>query len=390
MAGAGQTAQLPALDEQPRSISVSQPASPRLTLTLVSAAFFGSIALMFGLLKSDAEHYPGTLTAETSRLTAPADGVVELVEVRSGQIVLPGRELFLVVDEGLDREIQTAERHIDLLKTNLSRATARADVELQKHGRETDHEIFETEIVLTELIHAQYQRRFEDTAWSRSPNFFDALASNSIPPVDLRSLAVPADVAAENSRLRAIIEKAGIENDKATLQTRIELCETRIKELRDGKQKLTETIRRANGVPRLEGELKDARAALDELQSREAALTVRSPIYGMAGVVTVAERDVVTQGSTLLEVFDRDAEFVTAQLPSRLAPQLRAGTRVVVHFPGNEDRDGEIEAIPPQVERSSTASAKTCDAQLCVRITAVGRAWPTLPIGSNVSVSLAD
>jgi len=358
-----------------------------LTLTLVAIAFVGSIALLSSLSGSDADRYPGTLTAETTRLAAPADGVIELVDVRSGQVVLPGRELFVVVDEGLDREIQAAERQADLLKTNLSRANARADVELQKHARETDREVFETEIVLTELLRSQYQIRFEETAWSRSPNYFDALASTSIPQIDLRSLAVPPHVAAESSRLQSIIEKGGIENDQETLKTRIDLCETRIRELRSGKQKLAETIRAAHGIPRLEDELAAARGAIDELQSRETALVVRSPVYGMAGVVDVFERASVSEGATLLEIFDRDAEYIEAELPSRLAPQVRAGLQVAVHFPGDEHREGEVESIPPQVE---PAQKGKCDACLKIRIKAVGRAWPTLPIGTDVSVSLLD
>ncbi len=387
MAGTGQRVVLPALDDYASEAEISRPASGRLTLGLITGAFVGSIMLMGGLMSSDAERYPGTLTAATTRLTTPADGIIELVNVRSGQVVLPGRELFVVVDEGLDREVQAAQQQADLLKTNLARAIARADVELQKHGRETDREIFETEIVLTELLHSQYQLRFEDTAWTRSPNYFDALASNSIPNVDLKSLAISPEVAAENSRLKAIIEKGGMENDQETLKTRIELCETRIRELRGGRQKLEETIRAANGVPRLEDELNAAREAVDELQNREAALTVRSPVYGMAGVVSVAERQPVTAGTTLLEIFDRDHEYVEAQLPSRLAPRIRAGLRVAVHFPGEEDREGEIEAIPPQVAPGTGGKS---DAQLSVRIKAVGRAWPTLPIGTDVSVSLLD
>lgn len=387
MAGASQRAVLPTLDDHVSEAADLRPASGRLTLTLVALAFLGSITLLVSIVRSDAERYPGTLTAETTRLTAPADGIIELVDVRSGQVVLPGRELFIVVDEGLDREIKAAEHQADLLKTSLSRAKARADVELQRHGRETDREIFETEIVLTELIRSQYQRDFEETAWSRSPNYFEALASNSIPQIDLKSLTIPPQVAAENSRLKSIIEKGGIENDKETLKTRIDLCETRIHELRSGKQKLAETIRAANGIPRLEDELAEARDAIDELQSREAALVVRSPVYGMAGVVDVPERASVAEGTVLLEIFNRDAEYVEAQLPSRLAPQVRAGLRVAVHFPGDEDREGEIEAIPPQVEPTSKGA---CDACLKIRIKAVGRAWPTLPIGTDVSVSLHD
>ena len=387
MAGASQRAVLPTLDDHISEPADLRPASGRLTLALVVLAFVGSVMLLSSLISSDTERFPGTLTAETTRLTAPADGIIELVDVRSGQVVLPGRELFIVVDEGLDKDIQAAERQADLLRTSLSRANARADVELQRHGRETDREVFETEIVLTELIRSRYQREFEETAWSRSPNYFDALASNSIPQMDLKSLAVPPQVAAENSRLQAIIEKGGIENDQETLKTRIELCETRISELRTGKQKLAETIRAANGIPRLEEELAEARDAIDELQSREAALVVRSPVYGMAGVVDVSERASVSEGAMLLEIFDRDAEYVEAQLPSRLAPKMRAGLRVAVHFPGDEDREGEIEAIPPQVEPVSKGA---CDACLKIRIKAVGRAWPTLPIGTDVSVSLLD
>lgn len=385
MAGTSHAPAVPVLEDRSGEAGIPQPASAGLTLTLVSAAFFGSLIVLIAGLNSDVERFPGTLSAETTRLVAPTDGVVDLVDVQSGQVVLPGRELFVVVDETLDREIQAAEAQVNALQTSLDRATARANVELQKHSRETDREIFETEIVLTELIRSKYRYQFEETAWSCSPNYFDALASNSIPQVDLRSLAIPPEVAAENSRLRSIIEKGGLENDQETIAARIELCETRIQELHTGREKLKEVILAANGVPRLNEELEAATATLERLRSREAVLTVRSPVYGMAGLVSVTEQDVVQEGTVLLDIFDRDAEYVDVQLPSRLVPHIRPAQRVAVHFPGDESREGQIQAIPPQLEPAVHGEA---DAHLSIRVTAVGRAWPTLPIGTRVSISL--
>jgi hypothetical protein len=107
----------------------------------------------------------------------------------------------------------------------------------------------------------------------------------------------------------------------------------------------------------------------------------------MAGLVQVDVSDAVQQGYTLLRIFDRSHESVQVELPSRLAPELSVDREVSLTFPGGELRSGRIEAIPPQATRPANVDGES---QIAVTIRPAGRVWPTLPIGTTVSVSLGS
>lgn len=362
-----------------------RPASIARTLTMTTVALFLSIAVTGSVARRDTVRFPGVLKAEVSRLSAPADGVVEWMDVTPGQIVLPGTELFIIRDTQLEQRIRQTENTLNGFRTDLAAAQARSELELQQRTAALESSAFDTELTLTGLLQQQFQQSFESTALGDYLNLFDALASTEIPPVNLSSLSMPVQDR-EYDRMRAMIERSEVENRIEALQTRIELCEGRLKELRGAIASLPEQIRAAHRIPVIQASISSTVAELDSLKTLEAERTVNSPIYGMAGVLRVQEQESVSAGDLLVEIFDRDREFVTVCLPMSLVARLDNNQKVTLHFPNDEEREGLIESVPPQLtsEDSSFSDESGCS----LKIHPVGKPWPTLPIGSSLEVSL--
>lgn len=371
---------------QARSASMpTLPASMTRTATVITIALLLSVVLTGSASRQDKVRFTGELNAEVSRLVAPADGIVEWMEVKPGQVVLPGTELFLIRDTQLEERIRKAETTLEGFRIDLAAAEARSELELQQRTAELESAAFETELTLTGLLQQQFQKNFESTALGDYLNLFDALASTEIPPVDLKTLAMPGKTQ-EYDRLRAMIERSEAENNLDALQARIELCETRLKELRRSISGLPVRIEAAHRIPVIQASIDSASSELEDLKTQEAERAIKAPIYGMAGVLRVDEQESVSQGDLLVEIFDRDREFVSVCLPMSLVATLEAGQHVELHFPNDEDREGEIDSIPPQL--MSEENRATGSETFAVKVRSVGKPWPTLPIGSSLEVSI--
>ncbi len=370
-----------------RSSDPDRPASLLRALSMTTAALVLSVVVTGMVAQRDESRFTGVLNAEVSRLSAPADGIVEWMDVKPGQIVLPGTELFIIRDTQLEERIRKARLTLDGFRIDLAAAAARAELEIQQRTTTLDSEAFDTELTLTGLLQQQFQHDFESTALGDYIDLFDSLASTEIPPVNLKLLAMP-DKSQDFDRLRAMIERSEVENSLEALQTRIDLCEARLEELRDAIDALPTRVEAAHRIPVIQASIDSTTAQLQELQSLEAERTVNSPIYGMAGVLRVQELEAVSEGDLLVEIFDRDREFVSVSLPMSLVATLEAGQEVTLHFPNDEERHGRIDSIPPQLmaEQSGPAS----EATFPVKVLSVGKPWPTLPIGSALEVSIEE
>jgi multidrug efflux pump subunit AcrA (membrane-fusion protein) len=383
-AGPGETSAPQVVD---RSSDPDRPASLFRTLSMTTAALVLSVVVTGMVAQRGEMRFTGVLNAEVSRLSAPADGIVEWMEVKPGQIVLPGTELFIIRDTQLEERIHKAKLTLDGFRIDLAAAAARAELEIQQRTTTLDSEAFDTELTLTGLLQQQFQHDFESTALGDYIDLFDALASTEIPPVNLKLLAMP-DKSQDFDRLRAMIERSEVENSLEALQTRIDLCEARLRELRDAIDALPTRVEAAHRIPVIQASIDSTTAQLQELQSLEAERAVNSPIYGMAGVLRVQELEAVSEGDLLVEIFDRDREFVSVSLPMSLVATLEAGQEVTLHFPNDEERHGKIDSIPPQLmaEQSGPAS----EATFLVKVRSTGKPWPTLPIGSALEVSIEE
>lgn len=383
-AGPGET---PAPQVVDRSSDPNRPASVFKTLSMITAALVLSVAVTGSVARQNGAKFTGILKAEVSRLSAPADGIVEWMEVKPGQIVLPGTELFIIRDTQLEERIRKAELTLDGFRIDLAAAAARAELELQQRTASLDSDAFNTELTLTSLLQQQFQEDFKSTALGDFIDLFDSLASTDIPPVNLKSLAMP-DRSQDYDRLRAMIERSEVENSLEALQTRIDLCEARLKELRGTIDGLPARIEAAHRIPVIQASIDSTTSELEELKSLEAERMVNSPIYGMAGVLRVQELESVSEGDLLVEIFDRDREFVTVSLPMSLVATLEAGQEVKLHFPDDEERHGKIDSIPPQLMAEQSGAG--IEATFPVKVLSTGKPWPTLPIGSALEVSIEE
>ena len=367
------------------SADTGRPASVARTLTFTACALLVSVVVTGSVARQDKQRFTGELKAEVAQLIAPADGVVELMNVTSGQIVLPGAELFIIRDTQLEEQLRKAQSTLDGLQIDFAAASARSKLELQQRKAELESATFDTELTLTSLLQQQFQQSFESTALGDYLKLFDALASTGSPPIDLRSITLPRR-SDEYNRVRAMIERAEVENSLDALQTRVELCESRLKDLRDSISSLPDQIETAHRIPVIQASIQGVSDELEELQSLQAERSVSSLIYGMAGALRVHEQKSVSQGELLLEVFDRDHEFVTVDLPASLVASLDDCQPVTLYFPDEEERQGRIESIPPQLTLDTKGSGY--EATVSLRIHSTGKPWPTLPIGSSLEVSI--
>ena len=381
-AGPGQSTEPKTADRSPNP---ERPASLFRTLSMTTVALILSVAVTGSVARQGGAKFPAVLKAEVSRLAAPADGIVEWMDVKPGQIVLPGTELFIIRDTDLEKRIRKAELTLDGFRIDLAAAAARAELELQQRTAALDSEAFNTELTLTTLLQQQFQHDFESTALGDYLDLFDALASTEVPPVDLKLLAMP-NKSQDYDRLRAMIERSEVENSLEALQTRIDLCEARLKELRGTIDGLPTRIEAAHRIPVIQASIDSTTSELEELKGLEAERIVNSPIYGMAGVLRVQELAVVSKGELLVEIFDRDREFVTVNLPMSVVATLEADQELTLHFPNDEERHGKIESIPPQLlaEQNGPNNQSTFP----VKVLSTGKPWPTLPIGSALEVSI--
>lgn len=381
-AGPGEVHEAQVADQ---SSKPQRPASLFRTLSMTTVALVLSVVLTGSVARQSGTKFTGVLKAEVSQLSAPADGIVEWMEVKPGQIVLPGTRLFIIRDTQLEERIRKAELTLDGFRIDLAAAKARAELELQQRTAAMDSEAFNTELTLTGLLQQQFQHDFESTALGDYLDLFDALASTEIPPVNLKSLAMP-DKSQDYDRLRAMIERSEVENSLEALQTRIDLCEARLKELRATINGLPDQIEAAHRIPVIQTSIDNTTSELEELKSLEAKRAVNAPIYGMAGVLRVQELEAVSQGDLLVEIFDRDQEFVTVSLPMSVVANLESDHLVKLHFPNDEEREGRIDAIPPQL--MAEESKANGEATFPVKVLSTGKPWPTLPIGSALEVSI--
>ena len=363
----------------PTRSSPDRPATYSRTVILAGLALVASAALTQYVRSRIPEQFSGELQSQSVEVTASVNGVVDLVSVKPGQIVYPDEALFVIDSSDHADRIASAQLEVDRLAAELRIAQAGYELELHQILVDMDAAIHDIRDDLAQLEGDRFQLKFRDTAFSDFQGALDNPVA-STDPMDLMRLL--RDAPGPAMQLGVMIERGRIENDLDTKQARINLSQSRLSRLQ-----VPEKVHAALGLPAIEEQLTSARQHVSELRLADSTQVVTSPMYGMVGLVQVNSSDYVQQGHTLLRVFDRSHESVRVELPSRLVPELSVDREVSLTFPGGELRSGRIEAIPPQVTRRANGVGES---QIAVTIRPSGRVWPTLPIGTTVSVSLGS
>jgi HlyD family secretion protein len=88
-----------------------------------------------------------------------------------------------------------------------------------------------------------------------------------------------------------------------------------------------------------------------DLERREDALTVRSPVKGMVGSLLVNQRSAVTENEGLLTVVDLSALEVEFSISESYASDLAIGMAADINYAGRNYR-GSVTAISPEVQQN--------------------------------------
>ena len=359
----------------------SAPAPLRRSLLIVGLALVASAILTGSLVSQKREKFRGHLLAEKAVLKARINGKITALNVRPGQTVVPDLEAFVIGNPDLAAQRLIVERELQRLEADLCSAKAKAQVESSKVVDLLESQIFALEDSLSLHIAERYLEKMRAKAWGDHKSFLEALASNEFPLAGVKPLSP--DLLDANSETAALLKQAEAENKDETLQTRISLCQRRLAGLRARHKELPKQYEIAARVPQIQQALVAAQARSVTLQNTALQESVKVPFFGIAGHVERQINDEVKVGDVLVEVFDRDREYLEASFPSRFAATLKPGDTVQIHFPDEQAREGQIEAIPSQAHQSGKG-----EAEIRVRILPVGKVWPYLPIGCEVQVSL--
>lgn len=355
------------------------PAPLRRTLALTGLALVASTVLTGSIGSSHHERFPSHLSADKQVILAPKSGSIESLAVKPGQIVVPGNVLFRIVNRNAEGKRGDLEQAVLRLEQELSSAQARAEVETSSSIDNLEAQVFAAENQLAEHLASKYLESVRAKAWGDFGSLFDSLASSKSDRLDIRPLT--RDLQDPSHQIEAMLKEAEAENKAEALQTRIELSENRLKALRQRAKDLPRQHAVAAKVPQIEKRLADARQRLADYEE-PAAEDITTPVFGMAGNINRNIQDEVKAGELLVEIFDRDHEFLTATLPAKYAANLKPGSIVKIHF-SEGVREGTIEAVPPQAKTNSKG-----EAEVDVRILPTGKVWPFMPIGSTVEISL--
>jgi multidrug resistance efflux pump len=358
------------------------------TVRLVLIALIASSVVTVVLTRDDSERFVGYLQTEKHTIHAPVTGTIEFVDFKTGQVVLPGHELFSIRNSELEGLI--AEADAEVAKATAKLETAQVESELMYEQRlvSIDQGIFRTKLQLSGFIEAEYQHKFEVTAIEDSIELFDALATTKPPRFNLKSVIVNPQLNTDQHEVYSIIKRATRANQLETLQAKIALCENHLEELSGHKGTIKKQIDAFCHIAELKAEVDAAKEKRDEISYVEESESIKSSVYGMAGVMDRKMDDQVEAGDVLAEFFDRDREFIDVQLPSRVIDRIAAGTVVRLHFPGDIEREGEIETVPPHV--TITGNSTQPESMLRLRVLTKGKPWPVVPVGSTVQVSLNE
>jgi multidrug resistance efflux pump len=354
---------------------------------VIVALIISAVATGF-LTQDTSERFPGYLQTQKKTVVAPFDCVVEFVDVQTGQVVLPGKEIFGILNIERDRLIATAEDELTRLNSLLATAKANAHLAFEQRLVEIAHDSFQTKLQLAEFMEAEFQHKFEANAIEEYVDLFDALAVSTTSTFDLKRVVLKPKQSNRHDEMFSIIQRATLTNQLETLQAKISLCENHLRDLRDCKDTIKTQVATIFQVAELESKIKIAETKLRDAQEQEYSHSVIADVYGMAGMTQLKIDDKVKAGETLVELYDRDTEFIQVRLPSRVVHSLKPGSIVHVHFPGDVLREGKIESIPPEVTIDGTDAQP--ESQLELQVQSSGKPWPAIPIGSTVYVSLPE
>jgi multidrug resistance efflux pump len=354
-------------------------------LLIPATAFVLGIAGAVIVAKSSSDPYRGVYRQEVVPVVAEMSGRVLKFERTHGAEVRPGDPLVSIENGTNATTLKSLEADRERLRRELADATAKATLERTLRLDGVEKERLETQLRYAELLRTRLDVQLRRKALETGEDVNPSVASASTGDVTLASIQT-------RSSFRQL-ELADVANHEEVLNTQITLCEDRLAELDRLKAALPASIESSLRIDAMRAELATVSARCDELQNAAESFTIGSPAYGRVGVFRKRPGDFVSAGETMVEVFDAERPYVLVSLPVSGPCELAIGQHVRVAFQGLATRkplEGVVADVVSDAERTADVAAGPGAATACVRITPVGRLWPTPPAGATAYVTALD
>ncbi len=363
---------------------------PRTPSMLGRVVIVSLLALMSGTATAmwieSEQGYPylGTLDSVRTTLRAPQDGLVTEVTCQVGQDVVPAAPLCLIEDSALYERLLTATAQVQTLREELGQLQAQADLDIASRVKDVDEELFESRLASSTVIRDKYLAEMESMAWHDYLKSRTQLVTAGGSPEVFQNLLQAAQVP-DDQYIAAMLRHGAAENSVEVLGAQLELYEQRLAALTEDRAALPAQVHKAVGVDLATQRLYQAEETLKELEAKTDCLSIAARGHGKICDVRVTAGDRVEAGETLLEMFDHDRQFVTAQIATDEIHHFAVGNVVRLQFPGGVQGKGRVVSIAP--EATNAGETGTCPVT-AVKIMPAGRLWPQTPMGTRVRVAL--
>lgn len=364
------------------------PAPPKRIFAFAVGALSLGIALAVYLELPTGPECNAILTARTTYITAPSEGKLTSLNIKEGDLVAIGDPVVQLKNETLNRAIHNKEQEIAALESEHQHALARAELELNWRLRTLESEICDIQLRSASFLKEKYNFELQRSMLS------DVLAGREFVMADGNSSLFQSMVVENkhnsSQRMATVLEMELAANAAEVSAAQVEICELRQKQLLTLKTTLPQHIRRTQGVDVAEANILKAKAELARLYNEESELTIKSPAIGRVGLYKCRLGDHLQIGTPIVELLDDSQRFLVAYIPSQHIAAFPLETKVSLKFPGNELRTGVVSKIAPQAKICESGEIGEADTTILVQIEQSGKVWPSVPIGSQVQVRLAD
>jgi multidrug resistance efflux pump len=354
----------------------------RVALLLIPAtAFLCGIAATIFVAKSKQSPIRGVYRQEVVAVVAKTSGVILSIDRPHGQEVRPGDPLVALKDGEIAVQLEAATVAGDRVQRELEDSKGKAEIELATRSDDLDRQRLETRLRYADLLRTRLDVQLRRKALQSGERLGERIAATNDIGLTLTSVEAP-------GRMRQLT-LADLANHEEVLDTQITLCEDRLAELDHLAAELPGTVNRAFRIDFLQAELEAATAERDRLESMEASRQLVSPAYGRVGVYRRQPGDLVSEGETLVEIHDAERPYVLATISLSQLGDFSIGRHVRVAFEGSPTRkplEGVVANVISDAERSADAATAPGAAMAQIRITPIGRLWPTPPAGATALV----
>ncbi|MBX3443579.1 MAG: HlyD family efflux transporter periplasmic adaptor subunit [Planctomyces sp.] len=356
--------------------------APLQVLAVVVAALGCGLVLAWWLTDGRSPKFYGYVYPRTTTIVAPRGGVISNIETRSGDSLTPGTPVARLADETLETRYLAKQGEIAAAVARLKTAQAQAELDLDRHVRDIEDELW-----LVQLRTAEFQQEKYDIELRRNM-LKDALASSQWALFgDTDQFMTSYLMHAEDNpqdRVVTVLRLEAAENAVEVSTAQIEWCEWNRKRLEKHKERLPDVVQRSAGIDVLAAQLEQSRIDLGQLAAAREELEIKSTAVGTAGLMRVTPGCSVAPGTPIVDVLDDVERVIVVNVPSEQIRSFRKGGEVSLTFAGRELRAGRVFDIAPQAV--VPAGATGGESYIEVRIEPTGAVWPELPAGSRVQI----